>query len=243
MTAHHRLASAADPLSRRELLANFARTALGVTALSTFGPLASLSAGETAAPQIRRGALACIYLYMRGGMSHLDTFDPKPGHPDAGPLTAITTAADGLRLSENFPLLAKQARNVAVIRSLTSNQGAHVQGEYLMRTSYSTRGTVQHPTMGAWAANLLGKSNPTLPPYITIGAGNNHPGAGYMESRYAPLPLAIRIRVCQTASDRRTSARKPTTTGWNCSRSSTSRSSANTTSRRCGPTTTSTTRR
>ena len=190
MTSRHRLAAATDPLSRRDLLASFARTAFGVTALSALGPLASLYGGETAsAPRIRHRARACIYLYMNGGMSHLDTFDPKPGHADAGPVTAISTAADGLRLSENFPLLAKQAKKLAVVRSLTSNQGAHEQGEYLMRTSYSMRGTVKHPTMGAWTANLLGKENPTLPPYITIGAGSNHPGAGYMESRYSPLPL------------------------------------------------------
>ena len=189
MTSLHHLLTGHSELSRRSLLRGLARTAFGVTVLSALEPLSGLGllAAEPVRP--RQRARACIYLYMNGGMSHLDTFDPKPGHADAGPLKAIASNVDGLQLSENLPLLAKQADKLAVIRSLTSNQGAHEQGEYLMRTSYAMRGTIKHPTLGAWTGSLLGRANPTLPPYITIGAGSNHPGAGFMESRFAPLPL------------------------------------------------------
>ncbi len=189
MTSRIRLASSQSALTRRDLLSGFARTAFGVTVLSALQPFSGLSvfAGEPGRP--RRTARACIYLSMGGGMSHLDTFDPKPGHVDAGPLKSLATNVDGLQLSENLPLLAKHADKFAVIRSLTSNQGAHEQGQYLMRTSYELRGTIRHPTIGAWVGNLLGKANPTLPPYVTIGAGSDHPGAGFLESKFAPLPL------------------------------------------------------
>lgn len=185
----HRLLLAESPSSRREFLLGMARATLGIGALSLAGPLAGslLRASEPGIP--RRAARACIYLYMNGGMSHLDTFDPKPGREEAGPVKALTTAVDGLQLTENLPLLAKHADTLCLVRSLSSNQGAHEQGEYLMRTSYVMRGTVKHPTLGAWTGNLLGKTNPTLPPYVTIGAGSNHPGSGWMESRFAPLPL------------------------------------------------------
>ena len=183
-----RLLDDASPCTRRDLLAGLARSALGVSALSLMGPLAGrLAAAEPL--DLRRPAKACIYLYMKGGMSHLDTLDPKPGHADAGPLKALDTAVDGLQLGENLPLLAKQADKLCLVRSLTSNQGAHEQGEYLMRTSFVMRGTIKHPALGSWAANLLGKANPTLPPYISIAGGSDHPGAGFMESRFAPLPL------------------------------------------------------
>ena len=183
-----RLLDDASPCTRRSLLGGIARSALGVSALSLLGPLAgTLGAAEPL--RLRRPARACIYLYMNGGMSHLDTFDPKEGHADAGPVKALNTAVDGLQVTENLPLLAKQADKLCLVRSLTSNQGAHEQGEYLMRTSFVMRGTIKHPTLGAWTANLLGKTNPTLPPYVSIAGGSNHPGAGFMESRFAPLPL------------------------------------------------------
>lgn len=189
MPSLHRLVSTDTDLSRRDLLKALARTAFGLTILPALGPLGGLvlNAGEPGRP--RRTARACIYLSMTGGMSHLDTFDPKPGHADAGPVKALNTAVDGLQLSENLPLLAKQADKLALIRSMTSNQGAHEQGQYLMRTSYQMRGTIKHPTLGTWTSSMLGKANPTLPPYVTIGAGSDHPGSGYMESRFAPLPL------------------------------------------------------
>lgn len=189
MSSLNHLLNRTSELSRRQLLGSLARTAFGLTVLSALEPLSGLGLMAAEPGRPRRQARACIYLYMNGGMSHLDTFDPKEGHADAGPLKAINSNVDGLQLSENLPLLAKHADKLAVIRSLTSNQGAHEQGEYLMRTSYAMRGTIKHPTIGAWTGNLLGRANPTLPAYITLGAGSNHPGAGFMESKYAPLPL------------------------------------------------------
>lgn len=187
MTSRNRHAAALDSYSRREFLGGLARAALGLSALPLFDSL--YAADQPPLPSLPRSAKSCIYLYMNGGMSHLDTFDPKAGHVDAGPVKALATTVDGMQLSEYLPSLTKQAAHLAVVRSVSSNQGAHEQGEYFMRTSFPLRGTIKHPTLGAWDAHLQGRINPTLPAYITIGAGSNHPGAGFMETKYAPLPL------------------------------------------------------
>lgn len=180
-------------LSRRAFAARAAQTFLGVSAASATFALprpASLAAGAGAS-DLKQIATAkrVIYLYMSGGMSHLDTFDPKPGHEVMGPTRAIATAADGVQFSEYLPRLAKQADKLAVIRSMASTQGAHKQGNYYMHTSYELRSSIRHPAMGAWLLKFQGKRNDTLPGSVMIGNDSNHPGAGFFESSFAPLMI------------------------------------------------------
>lgn len=179
-----------NTLTRRELLAQAARWGL-VLGLGGAVPARLLAADASAStpPLARRTATSCIYIWCAGGMSHLDTFDPKPGTSVAGPVQAIATAADGIQLSQYLPLLAKEMRDVALIRSLTSNQGAHEQGDYFMHTSYQMRGTARHPALGAWASRLGGDLNPALPAYVTIAAPGSHPGCGFLPASCAPLPI------------------------------------------------------
>lgn len=178
-----------DEPTRRDFLALGARTLLGVTVA---GLLPShLFAGDpaTAKRAPRPMARNVIYLYMAGGMSHLDTFDPKPGTEVGGPVKAIPTSADGVQISEYLPLTARQMHRFATIRSLTSTQGAHEQGNYFVHTGYRLLGTARHPAMGAWLAHLSGRTNDTLPASVLIGGDSQHPGAGFLESRFAPLPI------------------------------------------------------
>ncbi len=126
---------------------------------------------------------------MNGGMSHLDTFDTKPGAETQGPVESIKTSADGVQISEYFPKLADQMHNVAVINSMNSTQGAHAQGRYFMHTSYFIRGTIKHPDMGAWTSKFLGKLNPGLPANVKVGGASNGLGAGFLESEFAALPI------------------------------------------------------
>jgi hypothetical protein len=100
---------------------------------------------------------------------------------------AISTKADGVMISEYFPMLAKQMDKVCLFRGLTTTQGAHEQGNYFMHSSYTMRGTIQHPGIGAWLLRMEGKTNRTLPGSVCIGGGANGGGAGFMESKYAPL--------------------------------------------------------
>ncbi len=175
-------------LSRREFAARVASTALGVGLL----PVDRLfAAGEGASKAVNPNARAktVIYLYMAGGMSHLDTFDPKPGNEVMGPTGTVASAVDGYHVGDGLRRTAELMDRFAVINSMNSTQGAHEQGNYFMHTSYTLRGTIRHPAMGAWLLKFNGKGNPMLPGNVVIGDGSRHPGAGFFESRFSPLMI------------------------------------------------------
>ena len=187
-----------DEHSRRRFLSYASKTLLGVTILPAIAPLGAYAApvkkqvvsnAPPATPGRKPTARNIIYLYMAGGMTHVDTFDPKPdaGEKIAGPVKAINTAADGIQVSEYFPMLAKQMDKVAIVRGLSTTQGAHDEGNYFMHSSYTMRGTIQHPSIGAWLQRMEGKTNRTLPGSVCIGGGSVGGGAGFMESKFAPL--------------------------------------------------------
>jgi hypothetical protein len=176
---------------RRQFVGGAAKSFLGVSALSALGGKAFAVPGENTSPlkQVPT-ARNVIYLYMTGGMSHLDTWDPKPENGDVMGLTkAINTNVDGIRISENLPLMARQADKLAIIRSMTSTQGAHEQGQYFQRTSYTLRSSIRHPSMGAWLEKFQNRGNPTLPGSVMIGNDSRHPGAGFFEAKFAPLMI------------------------------------------------------
>jgi hypothetical protein len=172
----------ADEPPRRRFIARAASSLLGVGLLPNF-----LSRDALAAATAKGGtAKNVIYLYMDGGMSHVDTWDPKSG-AIMGPTKTIKTSADGLQLGEYLPRTAKQMHHGTVVRSLTSTQGAHEQGNYMMHTSYQLRGTINHPSLGAWLAHFRGAGNPTLPGSVYVGNASRHPGAGFFSPELAPL--------------------------------------------------------
>lgn len=175
-------------ITRRDFAAKTASSLLGVGLLGQSISSKSFAAFEDAA-KLKQVATArnVIYLYMSGGQSHLDTWDPKQGVETAGPMKPIKTSADGVRLSENLPLTAQQMHHGTVINSLTSTQGAHEQGNYMMHTSYELRGTIRHPAMGAWLNVFQGGGNGTLPNFVFIGNDSRHPGAGFFPAANSPL--------------------------------------------------------
>jgi hypothetical protein len=180
------LVSRIDGVSRRHLLVGAARAALGVGLLPTVGSLAA------AAPSPAAGtgkAKRLIYLYMAGGMSHLDTFDPKPGAESQGQTGVIKTQVPGVQLGEYLPTLARQANRLAIIRSMNTQTADHEQGEYLMRTSYEQIATERHPSLGPWIQRLRGRLNKTLPDTVLIGASPRHPSAGFLDPTFSPLPI------------------------------------------------------
>jgi uncharacterized protein (DUF1501 family) len=179
----------ADSPTRRDFLAATAKATLGVTALGY--PGSALATDIAHVTNTYAPAKRLIYLYMGGGMSQLDTFTPKPEASKyiKGPLKAISTSADGVQVSELLPITAKQMHNAAVIETMSSNQGAHEQGAYIMHTNYAMRGTIEHPGIGSWISHLGGKINPALPPGVVIGGGSRIFGSGYMETKHSPLPI------------------------------------------------------
>lgn len=176
--------AADDRIARRSLLGTAARAAFGLSVLE------GLSGRFALAQPAAAGGASVIVLTMRGAMSHIDTFDPKPGREEQGETKSIATAIPGVRFGEHLPRLAGLADRLAVVRSLTTETGAHEQGTYLMRTSYPQLASVVHPAFGSWAVHVLGTRSRDLPGYVLVGNGNEHPGCGFLDPAVTPVPLA-----------------------------------------------------
>lgn len=181
-------------LNRRAFLTRTAQTCFGVTlggSMANMFNSAAFAADPTVIAAGGGKAKNLIYLFMSGGMTHIDTFDPKPnaGSSIMGETKAIGTNIDGIQFGHLLPKLAKQANKLAIIRSMNSTQGAHGPGRYFMRTGYTQRASITHPSAGAWINRLATPLNDTLPGFVTINCSNDHPGAGFMEPNLQPLPI------------------------------------------------------
>ena len=170
--------SKSDSISRRNFMTQVAQATLGVGVAGAFhSRAAEITSSYAPAKRV-------IYLYMDGGMSHLDTLSPK----GRGVYKSINTSAHGIQVTELLPKVAQQMHHIAIVESMTSTQGAHAEGAYAMHTNYTKRGTIEHPGLGSWVARYAGRMNPTLPPNVAINRGRIY-GAGYMDARYSPLPI------------------------------------------------------
>lgn len=132
--------------------------------------------------KVKRG---CIILWMNGGPSQLDTFDPKPG--DVGLFKAIDTNVKGVQFSETLPLLAKKANHLAVIRSMTHREGDHNRGTQLMHTAQSPDGALAYPSLGSVLAREIGSQLTNVPRYVCIDSAKF--GPGFLGDAYAPLQV------------------------------------------------------
>jgi uncharacterized protein (DUF1501 family) len=130
---------------------------------------------------------ACIVLWMNGGPSHLDTFDPKPGTQTGGEFKAISTRTRGVQFCEHLPRVAEQAEKLAVIRSMTSKEGNHDRGSYLLHTGYAPSTTLQHPSLGAWVSHELGHNGAELPNFVSIRGPSV--GAGFLGVEHGPFAI------------------------------------------------------
>ncbi len=96
-------------------------------------------------------------------MSHLDTFDPKPGRDVQGETEPIKTKTPGIQLGSSLKNLATLSEDLAIVRSMTTETGDHQQGTYLMRTAYKKLNSINHPALGAWILHAMGKISKDLP--------------------------------------------------------------------------------
>jgi len=172
-----------DGFDRRRLLEYAAKSILGVSLLPAIG--SAVAAAGTTGGKAKR----LIYLFMSGGMTHLDTFDLKPGHENQGETKGIKTSVPGKQISHFLPTLAEQFDKIAAIRSMYTQTGAHEQGEYTMRTSYEQIATTRHPSMGPWIQKFNGRKNKALPDTVMISSPARHPSAGFFDPTFSPLPI------------------------------------------------------
>lgn len=143
------------------------------------------SSGAPAAGSTPALAEACIVLWMNGGPSHLDTFDPKPGRKVMGPMKAISTRVPGLQLGEHLPMLAERANRLTVVRGLSSKEGSHERARSLNHTGHTPNPTAAYPSIGAWASKRLGSRDPELPGYVSLGGPGGE--SGFFGAAHAPF--------------------------------------------------------
>lgn len=108
-----------------------------------------------------------IFFWNGGGMTHLDTWDPKPGRPTQGEFEPIKTSVPGMEISEIFPQFAQQMQDVALIRSIAGTNGAHGRATYNLRTSYQESANLTHPGFGSVVVSEK-ESISDLPSYVSI---------------------------------------------------------------------------
>ena len=175
-------------IHRRQWLRSSAATALGVCSSGWLAPLAQALAVE------RGRKRHCVLLWMAGGPSQTDTFDMKPHHANGGEFKEITTSVPGLGVSEHLPLLAKQADQLAIVRSLSTKEGDHGRGTYLMRTGQRPGSPVKYPTIGSAIAKELGDEMAPLPNYVAINPNIAFSpdafGPGFLGPKYSAATVA-----------------------------------------------------
>ncbi|HEY1696704.1 MAG TPA: DUF1501 domain-containing protein [Polyangiaceae bacterium] len=166
------------------------RSFLGLGTSAVFGSLVArwLAPADAFAADVPKArAQACILLWLNGGPSHLDTFDPKPGRATGGPFKAIKARAPGMMLSEHLPGLAERGDRIALVRSMGSKEGNHARAQYLVHTGYAPNPTVVHPSLGGWTSARLGDPKAELPAFVSIGGPSF--GAGFLGVQNGPFVL------------------------------------------------------
>ncbi len=167
-------------LSRRDALK---LTAAGVSGAAMSGWLNVLAA-RTAEAGIKHKS--CILLWLDGGPSQVDTFDMKPGTENGGTFKPIDTNVPCIQISEHFPKLAKLMNHAALVRGMSTGEGAHGRAKFYMHTGYKEGvGGLVYPSLGAVASKEIGNPDLPVPNYISIG--NRSYGSGYLGARHQPL--------------------------------------------------------
>ena len=183
-------------LSRRNLLTVGAVGGLGLS-LSDFFRIqsaqAALPAGSDHKPlkSVEGTAKSVIFIFLPGGMSQQESFDPKPNAPIEyrGPLDSIGTSLTGVRFSSLFKKTAKIADKLTVIRSMTHGEAAHERGVHNMFTGYRPSPALRYPSMGSVVSQEFGPRN-HLPPYVLVPqVPNEFAGPGYLSSAHAGFSL------------------------------------------------------
>jgi hypothetical protein len=189
-------------MTRRAWMQAAAAGAFAASASGWLPDLARAADDATGAAANNGKRRQCLLLWMVGGPTQTDTFDMKPGHANGGEFKEMETNAPGLRFSEHLPKLAQHADKLAVIRSLSTKEGDHGRGTYLMRTGRQPMGPVRYPTIGAAVAKELkakatsptpGDDIEAIPGFVSISpyrAFNQAAfGPGFLGPKFAPLTV------------------------------------------------------
>ena len=175
-------------LSRRR----FFQAAAGAGAATALGGL-DLFSNPAMAAEMTRTQKRMIVINLAGGLSQLESWDPKPGTLTGGPFRAIPTSVPGVHISELLPKTAKVMHHLALVRSVNTHLPDHGRGEYLMSTGRRKTPAQDYPVLGAVVAKALDTGGGSaLPGHITIspnGAGGRNADSAYLGPKYASVAL------------------------------------------------------
>ena len=184
-------------VSRRGFLSHGVLRAAGVAGAAgcfaaDMGQVHALRSEEVAR-ELKRQDKRVILLWLAGGASQFETWDPKPGTKTGGPFRAIQTNATGVHISELLPELAQRMQHTAIIRSLNTKIADHGRGADLMETGRLKDPSILYPDLGAVVARELGRLNSKVPDYVSLYTeteGRRKGTSGFLGARYAPMFLS-----------------------------------------------------
>ncbi len=137
-----------------------------------------------AARRGRERPKSLLILWLAGGPSQLETWDPHPGTRFGGPTTAIDTTVRGLRIAGWYPRIAERMHHLSVIRSLVSKEGDHERGTYFVKTGYRPVPKLVHPSLGAIVTHELPDDRLEIPAHVSLGGGPWPARGGFLGNRY-----------------------------------------------------------
>ncbi len=145
------------------------------------------------AAEMKKKNKSLIVLWMGGGPTTIDLWDQKPDHPNGGGESApkpLSTSASGVKITESLPLVAKQFKHLSIIRSLTTKEGDHNRGSYLMGTGRSPSPLSDFPHIGSllsyqYAQDLEAMKGMDLPGFISVGGLPGGAGPGFLGMKFA----------------------------------------------------------
>ena len=160
---------------------------------TTLGALCGL-ASPGLAEALRQREKQVLFVWLDGGISQLESWDPKPGTQFGGPFRAIPTSVPGIHISELMPKMARRMEHTCIIRSLNTKNGDHGGGARLMMRGRMDDPSLRYPDLGAVLARELGQAHSAVPDYVSFYSATEGrdfaPGApGFLGSRYAPMEL------------------------------------------------------
>ena len=184
------LALPASPFSRRGFLS---ATALGAASLVADMSAINLLRSPAMASELKKQDKRVILLWLAGGASQFETWDPKPGVKTGGPFRAIPTDVPGIHISELLPSLAQRMRHTAIIRSLNTKIADHGTAAELMECGRRNDPSVRYPDIGAVVARELGRLESKVPDYVSLYTsteGRRKGTSGFLGARYSPMFLS-----------------------------------------------------
>ena len=171
-----------ENFSRRDLM-RIAAASFGGISVSPWLPQLAAAAGGKRPPK------ACILLWMAGGPSQMETLSPKPGHKNGGSTRAISSAVPGVEVSANLPSVAKQMKDLAIIRSMSTKEGDHGRATQLMMTGYRPMGGMtDYPVLGSMVSHRLKLDETPLPGFVSVAPFRRGAlGSGFLGPDHSPL--------------------------------------------------------